>query len=112
MIHQNLRTRFQDAIVADPKMMIIKAGQVSTAISDMEKSFAELQSIVTRTSSYWTGAAGDYHRRMFEEEKDDITSILNRLKEHPDDLKLMATEYADTEEKLTAQNQQLKSDYI
>lgn len=100
------------SIEVEPSVMIAKADQVSKAISNMEQKFDELNNIVNRTCSYWIGEAGDHHRKMFYDEKEDIQKILNRLKEHPSDLKQMAAGYADTEKELLEENQRLQSDYI
>lgn len=100
------------SILVDTNRMINKAEAVSSAIGDVERTFSELQRVVARTSGYWIGDAGDHHRNMFNEERDDIAWILTRLKEHPKDLKLMANNFETTERKLTEVNQKLRSDYI
>ncbi len=105
--------RMQGAsILVDTSTMIAKSNTVASVISDMEKTFGELQRVVSKTSSYWVGDAGDHHRKMFQEEQDDIVFILTRLKEHPEDLKLMANNFQTTERKLTELNRQLRTDYI
>ncbi len=107
------KTRFQgSSILVDTNTMIAKANTVSSVISDVERTFQELQRVVNKTASYWIGIAGDHHRKMFQAEQDDITFILNRLKEHPEDLKLMAGNFELTERNLTELNRQLRSDYI
>ena len=68
--------------------------------------------IMDRTSAYWVGEAGDYHRKMFQNEKDNIIFILTRLKEHPEDLKLMANNFEVAEHGLRDVNRQLRTDYI
>ena len=110
---QTVKNRFQgSSILVDTKRMVAKANVVSSVISDMERTFNELQRVVSKTSGYWVGEAGDHHRKMFNDEKDDIAFILARLKEHPEDLKLMANNFETTERKLTEMNRQLRSDYI
>lgn len=99
-------------IRVDTSVMVNKADQVSRAISNMERTFQELQHIVTGTNGYWIGEAADHHRRMFTDEKEDITEILKRLKEHPEDLKQMAAGYEETEKSLAEENQKLHDDYI
>ncbi len=100
------------SILVDTNKMIAKANVVASVISDTERTFHELQRVVNRTSGYWVGEAGNHHRKMFNDEKDDISFILTRLKEHPEDLKLMANNFEVSERKLTERNQQLRSDYI
>ncbi len=112
-IIESIRSRMQgSSILVDTNLMVAKANTVSSILSSMENTFDELQNAVNRTSSYWIGEAGDHHRRMFNDEKDEITHILLRLKEHPEDLKLMANNFETSEQKLTEMNRQLRSDYI
>ncbi len=99
-------------IEVDTSVMVNKAGQVTEAIVRMERTFDELQRIVTGTNGYWNGEAADHHRKMFYDEKENTQKILRRLKEHPSDLKLMAEGYDGTQIKLTEENQKLQSDYI
>lgn len=106
-------SRFQgSSIVVDTNTIVAKANVVSSVISDLERTFDELQRVVNRTSSYWIGEAGNHHRKMFSDEKDNISFILVRLKEHPEDLKLMANNFETSERKLTEVNRSLRSDYI
>ena len=108
-----LKARFSgSSMLVDSSQMIAKASTVSSVITDMERTFNELQRVVSRTSGYWVGDAGDHHRRMFNNDKEEITFILTRLKEHPEDLKLMANNYEVSERKLTETNRKLRTDYI
>ncbi|MCX4267229.1 MAG: WXG100 family type VII secretion target [Lachnospiraceae bacterium] len=108
-----LASWFQGSTIqVDTSVMVNKANQVSHAISRMERTFSQLQQIVSGTNGYWIGDAAEHHRKMFYDEKEDIIKILNRLKEHPQDLKQMAAGYEKTEKTLAGENQQLRNDYI
>lgn len=108
-----IMARFADAsIVVDTNVMVLKANEVAKCISNLEKSFQEIQNIVAKMGIYWSGEASQHYQKMFYEERDEIAAILNRLKEHPEDLKLMAGGYAQTEKELINENQHLKSSYI
>lgn len=110
---QAIMARFADAsILVDTGVMVSKAEEVSKCIYNMEKSFQEIQNTVSKIGGYWIGEASQHHQKMFYDERDDVAKILSRLKEHPQDLKLMATGYAQTEKELTESNRQLKSSYI
>lgn len=110
---QALLARYKDSTIeVDTSVMINKADQVTEAILRMERTFDELQRIVSGTNGYWIGEAADHHRKMFYDEKENTQKILKRLKEHPSDLKLMAEGYDNTQTKLTEENQRLQSDYI
>lgn len=112
-IVQRARGKLQgSSIIVDRNTIIEKADRVSGAISNVERLLDEIQAIVTRTSGYWTGEAADWHRKMFTDEKDEMGIILRRLKEHPENLRLMAMNYERVEGKAASQNQQLRNDYI
>lgn len=113
MMLQAVLAKYKDSTIeVDTAVMVNKAEQVAQAIAKMERTFDELQRIVTGTNGYWKGEAADHHRKMFYDEKENTQKILNRLKEHPSDLKLMAEGYNSTQIKLTEENQKLQSDYI
>lgn len=99
-------------IKVQPEVLDLKAQEVTTAISQMEQLFNSVLNTVSRTQYYWIGAAGDVHRQAFEDQKDDITTILNRLKEHPVDLQKIANTYRTTESALAEAASQLSSDLI
>lgn len=99
-------------IVVDTDAIIAQAEQVTASISRMEHSFQELQRMVKQTKTYWQGKAGDCHRNMFQENQEDISRILKRLKEHPKDLTQIAGGYTKTEKDLTGKTLQLRNDYI
>lgn len=49
---------------------------------------------------------------MFEEQKDDVETLLKRLKEHPVDLQKIAKTYIDTEQRQTEASSQMSSNLI
>ena len=95
-----------------PQQLKIKADQVSKEVDEMTKAFAQLAQIVSRTSHYWIGEAGDAHREIYEKNKDDIEVILRKLREHPTDLLMMAGVYEETEIKVENISMQLPEDVI
>lgn len=99
-------------IKVQPEVLDAKAQEVTTAIAQMERLFDAALNTVSRTQYYWIGAAGEVHRKAFEDQRDDITAILNRLKEHPVDLQKIANTYRETERALTEAASQLSSDLI
>ena len=70
-----------------------KAQTVSKSIDSMSNYFDELERIINKTSYYWVGEAGDLHRKLYQDQKDKITEIFKRLKEHPKDLVDIAQTY-------------------
>ncbi len=99
-------------IRVQPDILNSKAAEVSAAIAQMEQLFESVQSTAARTRYYWIGEAGELHRKMFEDQKDDIVKLLARLKEHPVDLQKIAQAYVDTEQKLTEAASQMSSNLI
>ena len=99
-------------IKVQPDVLNAKASDMSTSISQMEQLFDTVQTTVARTKYYWIGEAGELHRKMFEEQKDDVETLLKRLKEHPVDLQKIAKTYIDTEQRQTEASSQMSSNLI
>lgn len=97
-----MAVNFSDVTIkVTPEILNSKAQEVTAAITQMERLFDAVQNTVERTRYYWKGEAGDLHRKLFMEEKDDIMAILERLKEHPADLQKIARTYTVAEDNLT-----------
>ena len=99
-------------IKVDTNALKAKADTVTTEISAMEQRFDQLEAIIKKTASYWIGEAGDEHRRLYEEQKDEIDKIMRRLKEHPIDLKTMAGVYEKVETEAVTIGQSLNGNVI
>ncbi|MDO5415633.1 MAG: WXG100 family type VII secretion target [Lachnospiraceae bacterium] len=95
-----------------PEVLNAKAQEVTAAITQMEHLFENVQTTVSRSKYYWIGEAGELHRKMFEEQKDDVAEILVRLKEHPVDLQKIAKTYTSTEQQLAEAASQMSSNLI
>ena len=80
-----------------PDVLDEKAQIVSSQVKSIEDLFKSIQSTVSSTRNYWIGEAGNTHRKAFQSQKDDIETILKRLKEHPVDLRKIAGTYRDGE---------------
>lgn len=74
-----------------------KADEVSREICKMVDRFDEMEQIVNRTSYYWIGEAGDLHRKLYREQKETVDEMMQRLREHPNDLLMIAEGYISTE---------------
>lgn len=74
-----------------------KAQAVSKSVAGMANCLEQLERIVSRTSCYWIGEAGDVHRKMYQEQKPQIEEMIKRLREHPADLVIIARTYEATE---------------
>lgn len=89
-----------------------KAQTVSKSITNMANSFEQLERVVSRTSYYWIGEAGDMHRKMYMNQKGQIDEMIKRLKEHPADLAAIAQTYDTTEAMVRSVTVQLPGDAI
>ncbi len=66
-----------------PERLREKADQVSQEISAMTDAFEELAAVISKTSHYWIGEAGDHYRMLYTENKEEIEEMLKRLEQHP-----------------------------
>lgn len=66
-----------------PERLREKADQVSQEIRAMTDAFGELAAVISRTSHYWIGEAGDHYRTLYTENKEEIEEMLKRLEQHP-----------------------------
>ena len=66
-----------------PERLREKAEQVSQEISAMTDAFEELAAVISRTSHYWIGEAGDHYRTLYTENKEEIEEMFKRLGQHP-----------------------------
>lgn len=88
-----------------------QAKSVTRIIEKIEKDFNGIEQVVNGTN-YWQGAASEKHKKIFEENKKDISEILKRLREHPEDLKTMAGIYSETENENENIAKELPADVI
>lgn len=73
-----------------PQQLKEKADQVSEEIRAMTDAFEELAAVISRTSHYWIGEAGDHYRTLYAENREEIEEMLKRLERHPGWLLQMA----------------------
>ena len=66
-----------------PERLREKAGQVSWEVRAMTDAFEELAAVISKTSHYWIGEAGDHYRTLYTENKEEIEEMLKRLEQHP-----------------------------
>lgn len=76
-----------------------KAAQIEGQIANAERNWQNLCEVVNASRHYWEGEAADSRRRLFEEAKQDVDTVIARLKKHPSNLLEMAGVYQDAEAK-------------
>ncbi len=95
-----------------PEVLRTQAEEVRRLGNDMRQRFASLADTMARTKYYWLGDAGELHRKLYEQQKENVDQMLRRLMEHPDDLHAIAQNYDEGEMSNVAFTQQLDSDII
>lgn len=95
-----------------PEVLVEKSQEVSASIRKMASCFEDLERIINRTSYYWIGEAGDMHRRLYQEQKENVDEMMRRLKEHPADLLTISQNYVQAEQAVEAIADQLPGDVI
>ena len=81
-------------------------------INSTEELFSQIKDVVTRTSSYWKGDAGNHHRQMFREQEDEIRAIFRRLHDYPVNLNEISSRYKKVEAKEKAENASVSNNLI
>lgn len=95
-----------------PEVLESKASEVEHYIKSLESEFDGIQDVVSKTTGYWTGIAGDKARSEFNSQKEDTQRIIRRFKEHPPELLSMAGIYKETESGNVQENKALEIDVI
>jgi len=99
-------------IKVSTEVLVAKANEVTQRINSMSNCFDDLETLIARTSYYWIGEAGDMHRKLYQEQKEDVTEMMKRLREHPRDLIAIAQNYSETEKSVTEVANMLSGDVI
>lgn len=94
-----------------PEQLKEKADQVSQEIRAMTDAFGELAAVISRTSHYWIGEAGDHYRTLYTENKEEMEEMLKRLGEHPGRL-LQKAQIREQEEQSETRSVPLPGDII
>lgn len=81
-----------------PEKLKEQAEIVTGYVDAIKKDFDGIRQVVKKTGIYWQGDASKKHRRIFDENEEDIEQLLKRLREHPVDLQKMAGVYDKVEE--------------
>ena len=88
------------------------ASEIQNETRDVETAFRSLGEAITSSRSYWEGDASEAHQKFYDSFKEDIETIVRRLKEHPRDLLEMAGIYVETEESAVQAAESLVQDVI
>lgn len=95
-----------------PEVLRTQADEVRRLGNDMRQRFSALEDTMARTKYYWLGDAGELHRKLYEQQKENVDKMLLRLMEHPDDLIAISETYMQGEKANVATAQMLDADII
>ena len=99
-------------IKVGPEVLVEESQEVAASIRKMASCFEDLERIINRTNYYWIGEAGDMHRSLYQEQKENVDEMIRRLKEHPQDLLTIAQNYVQTEQAVEAVANRLSGNAI
>ena len=94
-----------NSLRVDTDVMIAKANEVEQKVKDMKNEFAEMERMINESRNHWIGEAGDLHRNLYYKKKDAIDRIMNKLAQHPVNLREAAKVYVG----LATENEQTQS---
>ena len=83
-----------NALKVDTDVMLAKANDVEQKVKEMRARFADMERMIEESKSHWLGEAGDLHRNIYYGKKEEIDRILNKLAQHPVNLREAAKVYA------------------
>ena len=81
-----------------PEEMKKKAGKIQSQLNTIKKDWNRIDEIMQKTRSYWEGDASVKHKNHKSMLEDDLSYVLKRLQEHPEDLLKMAGIYEQSTE--------------
>ena len=100
------------AVKVSTEVMVAQAEEVRTLGNSMKQKLSNILDIASRTKFYWTGEAGELHRKLFESQRSDIDIMIRRLLEHSNDLLAIAQNYEAGEATNVETALQLQADII
>lgn len=89
-----------------------QSAEVTRKVQSMRRHFGDLEEQINKTGGYWVGEAGDKHRKMYRDLKEDVEKMLRRLEEYPANLLAVAQQDESTEISLEAEMDALPWDVI
>ena len=93
-------------------VMTAKAKEILQETNTIEKRWKQMVKLIENSKTYWEGTAGIRHRNSIKDDKEDMETIVKRLKEHPKELLNMAGVYVKAEEKAEEMALALPKDVI
>ena len=83
-----------------PEVLVAKAETVLKDMLVLKQALQRVEQKIDGTSAYWNGEAGEQYRQIYNEQREDIRNILNRLQSNPARLKQIGESYIDTDKQV------------
>ena len=99
-------------LVVDTSVMVSQAAEVRSLCNAVKADFQSMRELMNKTKNYWTGEAADLHRKLYDNQREDIDLIIRRIMEHPTDLEQMAGVYDEGERNNINASQNLPGDIL
>ena len=84
-------------IKTEPAVLKNQALEVERLAEIINNAFIQARSAIDETQLHWIGDAGDLHRELYRKRIGEIDEALQRLRDHPVNLMIIAGVYEDAE---------------
>lgn len=84
-------------IVVTTEQLRTQADSVEGELGRMESQFERIKGLINGSTSYWTGEAGDAHRKQYTVRIGTVEEMFRKYREHIKDLREMAGVYETAE---------------
>ena len=84
-------------LTVDPEVLRAQSTTVESERRKMQSYFEDLKALIDGSSGYWTGEAGEAHRKLYQQRIGKVEEMLARYQEHVRDLQIMAGVYSEAE---------------
>ena len=85
-------------IIVTTEQLRTQAGVVRQELSSMQAQFDRIKGLIDGSSGYWSGEAGDAHRKQYTGRISSIEEMFKKYAEHVKDLEEMAGVYEAAEQ--------------
>ena len=99
-------------IRVSPEILSGQARQVLARIRSIENRFERIETAADRSGGYWSGEAGDTHRRIFRGYREEIEQTLERFREAAETLEQATQNYNAVEAAAESESDGLPTDVI
>ena len=99
-------------IRVSPEILSGQARQVLARIRSIENRFERIETAADRSDGYWSGEAGDTHRRVFRGYREEIEQTLERFRAAAESLEQTAKNYTAAEAAAESESEGLPADVI